>query len=109
MEALTKDIEGVGIEIGPLFCRFYKGGKLGKRLDANRVSSIFKRLAKLVGVDPSDISGHSTRVGMAQDLVARGADLPALMQAGRWKTPRMPARYSERQIAKQSAVAQFFS
>lgn len=29
--------------------------------------------------------GHSLRVGSAQSLVAAGADLPALMQAGRWQ------------------------
>ena len=108
MEAITAYIEAVGITNGPLFRRFYKGGSLGERLDANRVPSIFKRLAKLVGVDPSDISGHSARVGMAQDLVERGADLPALMQAGRWKTSRMPARYTEHQAANRNAVAQFF-
>ena len=32
-------------------------------------------------------SGHSGRVGMAQDLTAIGAELPALMVAGRWKSP----------------------
>ena len=88
--------------------RFYKGGSLGERLDANRVPSIFKRLAKLVGVDPSDVSGHLARVGMAQDLVEGEADLPAIMQAGRWKTSRMPARYTEHQAANRNAVAQFF-
>ena len=71
--------------------------------------SIFKRLAKLVDVDPPDISGNSARLGLAQDLTAGGEDLPALTQAGRWKTPRMPARYIEEQAAKQSAVASFYS
>jgi hypothetical protein len=44
---------------------------------------------------------------MAQDLVAFGADLPAVMQAGRWQTPAMPARYAERLLATRNAVAQF--
>ena len=39
-----------------------------------------------------DITGHSGRVGMAQDLSAAGFALPELMTAGRWKSPRMPAR-----------------
>ena len=42
---------------------------------------------------------------MAQDLVANGNDLPAVMQAGRWKTPAMPARYAERLLAGRGAVA----
>ena len=45
---------------------------------------------------------------MAQDLMAAGAELPALMQAGRWKSPTMPARYGERQAAARSAVAKFY-
>ena len=35
--------------------------------------------------------------GMAQDLAATGVELPALMTAGRCKSSRMPARYTERQ------------
>ncbi len=52
------------------------------------------------------MSGHSCRVGMAQDLVASGADMAGVMQAGRWKSPQMPARYSARLEAKRGAVAQ---
>ena len=54
------------------------------------------------------MSGHSARVGMAQDLVAGGADLAAVMQAGRWKSPTMPARYAERLLAKRGAVAGYY-
>ena len=45
---------------------------------------------------------------MAQDLAAEGAELPAIMQAGRWKSPEMPARYAERMIAGRGAVAKFY-
>ena len=44
-------------------------------------------------------TGHSGRVGMAQDLVKSGVELPALMTAGRWKSSKMPARYTERKAA----------
>ena len=53
-------------------------------------------------------TGHSGRVGMAQDLAAAGVELPALMQAGRWQSSRMPARYTERQAAGRSAVARYY-
>ena len=53
-------------------------------------------------------SGHSGRVGMAQDLVAKGTDMPALMTAGRWKSPSMPARYTEKQNAGRGAVAGYY-
>ena len=55
-----------------------------------------------------DVTGHSGRVGMAQDLSAAGFALPELMTAGRWKSPRMPARYTERQAAGRGAVARYY-
>ena len=55
-----------------------------------------------------DITGYSGRVGMAQDLSAAGFALPELMTAGRWKSPRMPARYTERQAAGRGAVARYY-
>ena len=53
-------------------------------------------------------TGHSGRVGMAQDLARSGVELPALMTAGRWKSSRMPARYTERQAADRGAVARYY-
>jgi hypothetical protein len=64
-----------------------------------------KRLARRAGLEPLVISGHSAPVGMAQDLVAGGADLPAVMQAGGWKSPAMPAGYAERLLAGRGAMA----
>lgn len=52
-------------------------------------------------------SGHSPRVGMAQDLAAAGVELPALMTAGRWRSPTMPAHYIRNQTADRGAVAQY--
>ena len=54
-------------------------------------------------------SGHSPRVGMAQDLAAHGAELPALMEAGRWDSPTMPARYTRSQAAERGAVANYYN
>ena len=54
-------------------------------------------------------SGHSPRVGMAQDLAANGAELPALMEAGRWDSPTMPARYTRSQAAERGAVANYYN
>ena len=42
------------------------------------------------------LSGHSARVGAAQDMVAVGIELPAIQQAGRWKSSAMVSRYGER-------------
>ena len=51
---------------------------------------------------------RSRSVGMAQDLAASGVELPELMTAGRWKSSRMPARYTERQAAGRGAVARYY-
>ena len=65
-----------------------KAGVVGDTaLQGGEVSRILKRLARRAGLNPTTISGHSARLGMAQDLVAGGADLAAVMQAGRWKSP----------------------
>ncbi|WP_424134933.1 hypothetical protein [Roseomonas chloroacetimidivorans] len=45
---------------------------------------------------------------MTQDLAANGAELPAIMQAGRRKSPTAPARYAERMVASRGAVARFY-
>ena len=52
---------------------------------------------------------HSARVGMALDLVRPGTELPALMTAGRWQSPTMPARYTLAEQAGRGAIARFYS
>jgi hypothetical protein len=84
-----------------------KGGRLGGRLRAADVAVIFKDLAELAGLDPTLVSGHSCRVGMCQDLVGAGHELAGIMQAGRWRSPSMVARYSERLAAGKGVVAQY--
>lgn len=99
-------IETAGIAEGPIFRTVDKAGRPGDRLQAPEVARIIKRLARKAGLPADRLSGHSCRVGMAQDLVAAGADVAGLMQAGRWKSMQMPARYSERLEAKRGVVAQ---
>ena len=72
--------------------------QIGRRIDA---------AAKAAGLGDG-FTGHSGRVGMAQDLVKNGVELPALMTAGRWKSSIMPARYTERQAAGRGAVARYY-
>lgn len=108
MEAVQRYIAANDITEGFLFRRFIKGGGMGDSLSTDSVAKTFKRLAALAGVDAENISGHSARVGMAQDLTAAGADLPAIMQAGRWKSATMPARYGERLAVRRGAVARFY-
>jgi integrase len=76
-------------------------------LTGNDVARIFKRRALAAGVkDAQAISGHSTRVGATQDLLAAQFSGAAIMQQGRWKSERMVIRYGQRIAARQSAMAQ---
>ena len=76
----------------------FSASQIGRRVNA---------AAKAAGLGDG-FTGHSGRVGMAQDLAAAGVELPALMNAGRWKSPKMPARYTEGQVAGRGAVARYY-
>lgn len=65
----------------------------------SRVSRIFKALAKRAQLDDRivrDISGHSMRVGGAQDMLIQGSSLPQIMVKGGWAKPDTVMRYVER-------------
>lgn len=62
-------------------------------------------LARLV----KGISAHSTRVGLNQDLFASGEDLAGIMDALRWKSPRMPLVYNRNLAAEQGAAGRLMS
>lgn len=42
-----------------------------------------------------ELSGHSLRVGSAQDLLQKGFDTAAIMLAGGWKSVNTLSRYLE--------------
>ena len=69
------------------------------------VTRRLKAATAAAGIDPADISTHSPRVGMAQDLAAEGIDMAAIMVAGRWSTPAMVALYTKRLTAADTAIA----
>ena len=62
-------------------------------------------LARLLG----GISAHSTRVGLNQDLFASGEDLAGIMDALRWKSPRMPLAYNRNLAAEQGAAGRLMA
>jgi integrase len=67
-------------------------------LKANQINRIYKRLAKdaqLPKETIGKISGHSMRVGAAQDLLRLGASLPAIMNRGRWSKTDTVMKYLE--------------
>ena len=76
-------------------------------LSASQICRRIAAAAKAAGLGEG-FSGHSPRVGMACDLARAGAGLVDLMTAGRWESPRMPARYTRNEQAGRGAVARFY-
>ena len=98
-----------GVECGFLFRSVGKGGRVGGPLPPGQVARIFKAMAREAGLPDAvaaGFSGHSARVGAAQDMIAAGIELPAILHAGRWKSTAMVNRYGERMLARRSGAAQ---
>ena len=74
-------------------------------LSDGQIHRIIRKRAEEAGIERA--GGHSLRVGTAQDLAAAGAELPAIMVAGRWSDPKMVARYTAATEAGRGAVARF--
>jgi integrase/recombinase XerD len=67
-------------------------------LNVSSVQRLVKRAAKRAGVSfevVKGLSGHSMRIGAAQDMMVAGFDSLAIMQAGGWKTQHVLLRYVE--------------
>ncbi len=76
-------------------------------LRPNQISRRIKQAARIAGLGDG-FSGHSPRVGMACDLARAGIELPSLMTAGRWRSPKMPALYTRNEMVVRGAVAQYY-
>ena len=104
MDAVDAYRQLAGIEDGPLFRRIRRGNLTTEsRISAHGARLTIQTRARAVGIDGA--SGHSLRVGTAQDLTAAGYGLAELQNAGRWQSPDMPGRYSRGQAAGLGAVA----
>ena len=105
MRHLSSYLEASGHKEGVLFRAVGRGGRRSERLAGETVARIFKRMAGAAGIEPSGISGHSTRIGKAQDCVAAGIGIASIMRDGGWKTEAMVARYTEHLRLRESASA----
>ena len=84
-------------EIEPVFCAISHGKCLDRPICDRNVNEIIKKsVVKVKRCErPSDleVSGHSLRVGAAQDLLIKGYDLAAIMRAGGWSNAETVSRY----------------
>ncbi len=101
-------LEHAKIADGPIFLRLIGRDEIGDVLHPGSIAPIFKRVAQWIGMPErfvAQVSGHSTRVGAAQDLAELDIDLAAITQAGGWKSTRMPLQYAEKINAARSGMA----
>jgi len=102
----------------PLLASVDRFGRVGGRLSDDGIRDVLLRIARrgLRMLQPEledaaiesqvrGLSGHSLRVGFAQDLTAAGEGLAAICQAADWSSPAMPTRYAEALAARSGAVA----
>jgi site-specific recombinase XerD len=84
-------------EIEPVFCAINHGQCVDRPICDRSVNEIIKKgVVKVKRCErPSDleVSGHSLRVGAAQDLLIKGYDLAAIMRAGGWTNAETVSRY----------------
>ncbi len=88
-----------GTEVEWLFCPIYQGKVIDRCLETTTVRRVIKEAALRCGLRAEQVasfSGHSMRVGAAQDLLKRGFDTAAIMRAGGWKSVNVLARYLEK-------------
>lgn len=86
------------IESGALFRGLHTSAIGVSPMETSSIRRILKASAKRAGLhqEAARLSGHSMRVGAAQDLLMLGYDTLAIMTAGGWKNAEVVARYVER-------------
>ena len=75
-------------------------------LSPGQVARRLAALGRVAGIE--GLSGHSGRVGMATDLIRRGASTTSVQDAGGWRDPGMVARYAASVDVEDGAVARYF-
>ena len=79
---------------------------LQSALSTRAILDVYKYIANLLGLNAIDFSCHSTRVGAVHDMGSNNINMPAVKQAGGWKSDVMPSRYMKRSDARKGAMAQ---
>ncbi len=91
-------IEGAKLKRGPLFRSLHLHRVADGPICTSSIRRLIKRATIRAGLDPAvtaDLSGHSMRIGAAQDMMVAGFDSLAIMQAGGWKSANVVLRYVE--------------
>jgi integrase len=97
---------------GPLFRALHLSCPSDGALATSSIRRLIKRATVRAGLDSAitkDLSGHSMRVGVAQDMMVAGFDALAIMRAGGWKSANVVLRYVENAATKDLHVRRWKS
>lgn len=100
-EAIDEWLKFSKIKNGKIFRGVSNVNLIKEDLSPCQINRIYKKLARRSNLAPKIIeliSGHSFRVGAAQDLLTSGASLAKIMQLGRWTKTDTVMRYIENSI-----------
>jgi integrase len=95
---LSRWTNEAGLTEGPLFRSLHLARVPDGPLVTSSIRRLIKRAAERAGLGPPvscALSGHSMRIGAAQDMLVAGFDALAIMQAGGWKSANVVLRYVE--------------
>ena len=93
--AIRDWLNATGLQNGPLI-RGIRGNHPTAKYGGGQIGRSFKRIARACGIQAditAKISGHSTRVGSAQDLLLRGESLAQIMARVGWTKVDTVMRY----------------
>ncbi|MBT8565421.1 tyrosine-type recombinase/integrase [Polynucleobacter paneuropaeus] len=97
-EALSLWLNQANLKDGFLFRGISNAVDITRELKSGQINRIYKELARDAKIPEeiiNHISGHSIRVGAAQDLMRSGASMPMIMNRGRWSKTDTVMRYLE--------------
>ncbi len=94
VKAVEKWLEVSKISSGPVFRSVNRGGGVGQsQLSAQSIALILKDYAKAVGLNPTNISGHSLRSGLVTSAIQAGVAVHKIMQQTGHRSVEMLSRY----------------
>ena len=94
VKALKKWLEVSQVENGPIFRAINRGGNVGQvQLTAQSIALILKSYAKVAGLNPANISGHSLRSGLVTSAIQAGVAVHKIQQQTGHHSVEMLARY----------------
>ena len=107
VRTLREWMQTAHITTGPLFRRFRFDHLESERLSPQGVARVVKRAARLAGLDPTNYSGHSLRVGFVTSALQGGASEMVVMDQTGHKTPTMVRRYRRKVNKYKESPTQF--